>query len=241
MSKTVLEQALDHLLNKEEDKASALLHDYYVGIGRQVYEDIMADDINFEDEDLNAISDLSDEVDADLTEEGDDEVAPEMGDEEAATADLGADMGAEAQTLFLNALKTGLGPELDKMLADGNLSAEERSALEQKVLEAEAIMKIADTEIKRVLSKMAQNDKLEEIKKMLLIIEEEYEIHKKNNENEQIVKYDPDPEQWWAQYIPFYGLTAKDEARAYEERIHERYIVEENAPMFASLHMTGVG
>lgn len=53
-----------------------------------------------------------------------------------------ADMGAEAQTLFLNALKTGLGPELDKMLADGNLSAEERSALEQKVLEAEAIMKI---------------------------------------------------------------------------------------------------
>lgn len=96
MSKTVLEQALDHLLNKEEDKASALLHDYYVGIGRQVYEDIMADDINFEDEDLNAISDLSDEVDADLTEEGDDEVAPEMGDDEAATADLGADMGAEA-------------------------------------------------------------------------------------------------------------------------------------------------
>jgi hypothetical protein len=97
MSKTVLEQALDHLLNKEEDKASALLHDYYVGIGRQVYEDIMADDINFEDEDLNAISDSIDEVDADLTEEGDEEeVAPEMGDEEAATADLGADMGAEA-------------------------------------------------------------------------------------------------------------------------------------------------
>jgi len=58
---------------------------------------------------------------------------------------------------------------------------------------------------------------------------------------EQIVNYDPDPEQWWVQYIPFYGLTAKDEARAYEERIHERYIVEENAPMFASLHMTGVG
>ena len=96
MNKTILEQALDHLLNKEEDKASALLHDYYVGIGRQVYEDIMADDINFEDEDLNAISDSIDEVDADLTEEGDDEVAPEMGDEEAATADLGADMDAEA-------------------------------------------------------------------------------------------------------------------------------------------------
>ena len=58
---------------------------------------------------------------------------------------------------------------------------------------------------------------------------------------EQIVNYDPDPEQWWVQYIPFYGLTAKDEARAYEEVLHQKYIMEENAPMFASLHMTGVG
>ena len=31
-------------------------------------------------------------------------------------------------------------------------------------------------------------EKLEEIKKMLLIIEEEYELHKKNNEMEQVVK-----------------------------------------------------
>lgn len=96
MSKTVLEQALDHLLNKEEDKASALLHDYYVGIGRQVYEDIMADDINFDDEELNAVTDAVEEVEADLTEEGDEEAADaEMGDGEEATADLGADLGAE--------------------------------------------------------------------------------------------------------------------------------------------------
>ena len=92
MNKTILEQALDHLLNKEEDKASALLHDYYVGIGRQVYEDIMADDINFEDEDLNDVTDAIDEVESDLTEEGDDELAPA---EDEATADLGAEMGAE--------------------------------------------------------------------------------------------------------------------------------------------------
>ena len=92
MNKTILEQALDHLLNKEEDKASALLHDYYVGIGRQVYEDIMADDINFEDEDLNDVTDAIDEVESDLTEEGDDDLMPA---EDEATADLGAEMGAE--------------------------------------------------------------------------------------------------------------------------------------------------
>ena len=95
MSKSILEQALAHLLNKEEDQASALLHDYYVGIGRKVYEDIMADDIAFEDEDTTDLSGSIDEVEADLTEEGDDELAPEMGagDEEAATDDLGAEMG----------------------------------------------------------------------------------------------------------------------------------------------------
>lgn len=71
--------------------------------------------------------------------------------------DTGAftNLGTESQTLFLNALKSGLGPELDKMLADGDLSAEERAALEQKVLEAQAIMKI-DVEIDLQLEETAK-------------------------------------------------------------------------------------
>lgn len=104
MSKTILEQALAHLLNKEEDQASALLHDYYVGIGRKVYEDIMADDVAFEDEDTTDVDSAIDEVDADLTEEGDEEAAADLGDEmgmgddEAEMGDdtgIGDDMGAE--------------------------------------------------------------------------------------------------------------------------------------------------
>lgn len=94
MTKTILEQALDHLLNKEDDKASALLHDYYVGIGRKVYEDIMTDDINFEDEDQDEVGTAINHVDSDLTEEGEDEFAPEMGQDDA-TDDLGDDMGAD--------------------------------------------------------------------------------------------------------------------------------------------------
>lgn len=94
MSKTVLEQALDHLLNKEEDKASALLHDYYVGIGRKVYEDIMADEEFFDD--TAQVSNDIDEVDAELTEEDDDKAAmPPADGEDAATAELGAELGAE--------------------------------------------------------------------------------------------------------------------------------------------------
>jgi hypothetical protein len=96
MSKSILEQALAHLLNKEEEQAGALLHDYYVGIGRKVYEDIMADDMAFEDEDTTDLDGAIDEVEADLTEEGDDEFAPEMGaEEEPATDDLEAELGDE--------------------------------------------------------------------------------------------------------------------------------------------------
>ena len=101
MSKTVLEQALEHLLNKEEDKAAGLLHDYYVGIGRKVYEDIMADDVNLEDEQaLEDVTDAVDEVEADLTEEGDDDEAlnPTADPEAAATKDVAGAMNAEPTT-----------------------------------------------------------------------------------------------------------------------------------------------
>jgi len=93
MSKTVLEQALDHLLNKEEDKASALLHNYYVSIGRKVYEDIMSDEEMY-DQDAAAVADAIDEVDSDLTEE-DDEVAPPADSEKAATDDLADELGTD--------------------------------------------------------------------------------------------------------------------------------------------------
>lgn len=134
MSKSILEQALAHLLNKEEDQASALLHDYYVGIGRKVYEDIMADDIAFEDEDTTDLSGAIDEVDADLTEEGDDEVAPEMGagDEEAATDDLGAEMGMGDED-GAEAVDADAGDVADAMMDVESALAKLKAEFEQMV------------------------------------------------------------------------------------------------------------
>lgn len=132
MSKSILEQALAHLLNKEEDQASALLHDYYVGIGRKVYEDIMADDVAFEDEDTTDLSGAIDEVDADLTEEGDDEFAPEMGagDEEAATAELAADLGDEEGA---EAVDADAGDVADAMMDVESALAKLKAEFEQMV------------------------------------------------------------------------------------------------------------
>jgi hypothetical protein len=93
MTKTVLEQALEHLLNKEEGKASALLHDYYVSIGRQVYEDIMTDE---DQEDLaHSATQAVDEVDADLTQEAEEDDEMSMDGEEPATDDLEAELDSE--------------------------------------------------------------------------------------------------------------------------------------------------
>jgi TP901 family phage tail tape measure protein len=87
-------------------------------------------------------------------------------------------MGAEGQKLFLTALQSGLGSELDKMLADGSLSDEERSALEQKALEAQALMKI-DVEV---------DLQIDETTKQLQSVQEElnkvYEIALKGKEEE---------------------------------------------------------
>jgi hypothetical protein len=128
---TVLEQALEHLLNKEEAKASDLLHDYYVGIGRKVYEDIMSDDTNLEEE-IADIDAAVDEVEADLTEEGDDEldldseidpdidaeeIGDEMGAEEAPVSADAADV-ADAMVDVESAL-ANLKAEFEEMLTGG--------------------------------------------------------------------------------------------------------------------------
>jgi hypothetical protein len=137
MSKSILEQALAHLLNKEEDQAGALLHDYYVGIGRKVYEDIMADDMAFEDEDTTDLEGAIDEVDADLTEEGDDEFAPEMADDEEAAADLGAELGAEDGA---EAVDADAGDVADAMMDVESALAKLKAEFEQMVSGADEEM-----------------------------------------------------------------------------------------------------
>ena len=53
-------------------------------------------------------------------------------------------------------------------------------------------------------------EKLEELKKMLLIIEEEYELHKKNNEMEQVVKDE-------SQVVKDESQVVKDEAQVVKD------------------------
>lgn len=120
MSKHTLEQVLEALINKEDDRASDLLHQYFVQKGKSIYEELSQFDEAAEEEldeeveeDLeegfgdSASHDFEDEVIAneeDLEDEslfgeaeGDDEMAADEPTDDEATADLamGDDAGAE--------------------------------------------------------------------------------------------------------------------------------------------------
>jgi hypothetical protein len=115
-----------------------LLHDYYVGIGRKVYEDIMADDMAFEDEDTTDLDGAIDEVESDLTEEGDDEFAPEMGaEEEPATADLEAELSDEQGA---EAVDADAGDVADAMMDVESALAKLKAEFEQMVSGADEEM-----------------------------------------------------------------------------------------------------
>ena len=125
MSKHTLEQVLEALINKEEDRASELLHQFFVSKGKSIYEELSQLDQQLEEDELEEGlggapgQDFEDEIISDETEldderlfsEADDEpedpmaadepTEPEatadlaMGDEEGAEAGAEPEMGAE--------------------------------------------------------------------------------------------------------------------------------------------------
>lgn len=130
MSKHTLEQVLEALINKEDDRASDLLHQYFVSKGKSIYEELSqfdeaaeeeldeseeeeieegiggAADQSFEDEIIADEADLEDEQ---LFGEAEDDMAADEPSEDEATADLAmgdeeAPEGGDAQASAEEAL-----------------------------------------------------------------------------------------------------------------------------------------
>jgi hypothetical protein len=118
MSKHTLEQVLEALINKEDDRASELLHQFFVQKGKSIYEELSSFDEqleedeeadleegiggqpagDFEEEIIADEADLEDEkLFSEADEEGEDPMSAEEPTEPEATADLamGDEMPAE--------------------------------------------------------------------------------------------------------------------------------------------------
>lgn len=114
MPKQILEQVLEHILNKEESQAQDLLHSFFVEKGRNIYESLITSDELAEDEVLeteelvdDAQEDFADDIStakeeieneemfSEEDEDLEDEDNLEMGDDGADDMDMDMDMGDE--------------------------------------------------------------------------------------------------------------------------------------------------
>jgi hypothetical protein len=89
MSKHTLEQVLEALINKEEDRASELLHQFFVAKGKSIYEELSQLDQQLEEDELEEgfgaapAADFEEEVIADEAELDDERLFSEADEEEA--------------------------------------------------------------------------------------------------------------------------------------------------------------
>jgi len=100
MSKHTLEQVLEALINKEEDRASELLHQFFVSKGKSIYEELSQFDEAAEEELDESEEEIEEGIGGDVARDFQDEViedSDELDDEQlfAEDEDLPADDAAE--------------------------------------------------------------------------------------------------------------------------------------------------
>jgi len=159
MAKLILEQVLEHILNKEESKANDLLHQYFVEKGRSIYEsliqsDELAEDDVFETEiDDDQQGDFADDITSKqgeiqseemFSEDGEDE----MGDDEFGTSDeMGDDEFGDEEG------EEQFGDE------EGEGEAGDMSAMQDAVLDVEDAL----DELKSLFAELQSDEEAEEM------------------------------------------------------------------------------
>jgi hypothetical protein len=132
MSKHTLEQVLEHLINKEDEKASELLHQFFVAKGKSIYEELSSLDDHIEEEiGGSAQEDFQDEIIEDEADLEDERLFAEAEDEEADP--MAAEPSEEEATMDL-----AMGTEDDAAEEEGEEEGEEEEAGEEEAGEEES-------------------------------------------------------------------------------------------------------
>lgn len=84
--KETLEQMLEHLVNDEQDKAEELFHEYVVAKSREIYESLIEEEMDDEDEDEEEVDESTEE------DEDEEEVSEDLFDDDVIEADDDEDM-----------------------------------------------------------------------------------------------------------------------------------------------------
>ena len=141
MSKQILEQVLEHILNKEEGKASERLHQYFVEKGRYIYEgliqrDEFAEDDTFEIED-NPEEDFADEITANQDEINNEEMFSEEEDMDDEDMDGVEDLEGEEDMDDMDSEEDMDDMDSEEDMDDMDGEEDKMSAVQDAVLDVE--------------------------------------------------------------------------------------------------------
>ncbi len=142
------EQMLEHLINEESDKAKELFHQLVVEKSREIYENILAEDFQVNEEDDEEELDEADGDDEEVDEskkEDDEEMDESFGFAEAGDEEDSGDIGGDAGDDFIDDIDAEGGDEGDEEGMGGEEDLEDRvvdleDALDDLRAEFEALM-----------------------------------------------------------------------------------------------------
>lgn len=153
MSKHTLEQVLEALINKEDDRASELLHQFFVAKGKSIYEELSELDNQLEEDELEEgfgaapSDDFEDEIIADETELDNESLFAEA-DHEEPEDDMAADEPTEPEAT------TDLAMGGDDM--DGDMPDMDADAEGSEGGDAEEVLQKADDAIEELKAIFAE-------------------------------------------------------------------------------------
>jgi hypothetical protein len=159
--RTKLEQMLQYLINEEKDKAEELFHELVVAKSREIYENLLDDDISVEEDSDEEVDESSDdeEVDESSDEEDDDEDLDESSDDEEVDEMFGMqEIGGDPADDMMSDVDSDMGGDMDDMGGDMDDMGGDEPATKDDVMDIKDALDDLKAEFEAMLAGEADDD-----------------------------------------------------------------------------------
>lgn len=129
------EQLLDYLVNEEMDKANELFHEIVVEKSREIYENMIAQEAEEDDEEVDESAEEDDEELDEAADEDDEEMDESFMDAEETTLEIGGDAGDDMMDKTMDPMAGDDGMDDDTGDMGGDEMGGDVSAGEEQILD----------------------------------------------------------------------------------------------------------
>jgi hypothetical protein len=137
------EQMLEHLINEDSDKAKELFHQLVVEKSREIYENILSEDFQVNEEDDEELDETNGDEEVDESDKDDEEVDESFGFAEGGDEEDTGDIGGDAGDDFVDDIDAGDEGDEEGMGGEGDIEdrvVDLEDALDDLRAEFEALM-----------------------------------------------------------------------------------------------------